>query len=103
MTKVAGELMIENIHSCWIGSELARRLGLNSRFFSRMTRNKPKSLSRDIYIQSTGGIVLVKIPNNISKMLRDGDYVAKKVEDENDDMFDYIFAITAETKIGLWK
>ena len=79
--------MLDMINGCWIGSDLSRRLGLNSRFFSRFTHRKPKSLNNDISIQSTGGLVLVRIPADVSKLLRDESYVVSKIEDGNETIF----------------
>ena len=95
--------VIEMVNSCWIGTELARKLGLNSRFFSRFTKNRPKSLHDGILIQSTSGLILVRIPEDVSSLLRDGTYVVSKIEDGNESIFDYVFQITADTKIGFWK
>ena len=98
-----GEEILDTINGCWIGSDLARRLGLNSRFFSRFTQHKPKSLNDDISIQSTGGLVLVRIPVEISRLLNDNDYIITKIEDGDTTAYDHVFNITAGTKIGFWK
>ncbi len=103
MTALNNTDMIDMINGCWIGSDLARRLGLNSRFFSRFTHRKPKSLHDGISIQSTGGLVLVRIPLEISKLLDDSRYVVSKIEHGDDTAFDHTFNITDDTKIGFWK
>ncbi len=95
--------VIDIINGCWVGSDLARRLGLNSRFFSRFTHRKPKSLNRGIDIQSAGGLVLVRIPTEISQLLREDDHVVAKIEDGDETVFDHVFQITADTKIGFWQ
>lgn len=95
--------MLDSINECWIGTELARELGLNSRFFSRLHREKPKSLSHGIEIRSTGGLVLVRVPSNISNIIRSKSYTAVKIESGDDTRYDHVFEITTETKVGFWK
>lgn len=94
---------IDMINQCWIGTELARELGLNSRFFARLHRERPKSLTNGVEIHSTGGLVLVRIPSNISNMIRLGNHTAVKIEVDDDTEYDFVFQITAETKIGFWR
>ena len=95
--------VIDMINECWIGTELARELGLNSRFFSRLHREKPKSLTNGVEIRSTGGLVLVRVPSEVNKFIRSNDYTAVRVDGDDDIEYDFMFQITAETKIGFWK
>lgn len=95
--------VMDMINQCWIGADLARQLGLNSRFFSRLHREKPKSLASDVEINSTGGLVLVRIPDHISNAVRSEQYTIVRIESGDDTKFDFVFEITAETKIGFWK
>ncbi|UFH59823.1 hypothetical protein [Sulfurovum mangrovi] len=95
--------MMDMINQCWIGTELARELGLNSRFFARLHREKPKSLAHGIEIHSTGGLVLVRIPSEISNMIRSKAYTAVKIVSDDDTKYDHVFEITTETKVGFWR
>lgn len=95
--------VIDMINQCWIGTELARELGLNSRFFSRLHREKPKSLTNGIEIRSTGGLVLVRVPSEVNKLILSKDYTAVRLDVDDDAEYDFVFQITAETKIGFWK
>ena len=94
---------LEIVEGCWIGTELARELGLNSRFFSRFRHRTPQSLNHEVQIHSTGGLVLVRIPNDISKMIRSKEYVVSRVEDDDISQYNKVFNLTSDTKIGFWK
>ena len=98
-----GNDALETINGCWIGFILAEKLGLNSRFFSRLTKDKPISLNKEIFIWSSGGLVLVRIPTEVSRLLRDSSYIATKIDDNDKTIYDHVFKITAGTKIGFWK
>ncbi len=93
----------EMISQCWIGTELARALGLNSRYFSRLNTEKPASLNKEIAIQSTAGLVLVRIPEAANKILQSREYIASKITSDDTSEFEYVFNITADVKIGFWK
>lgn len=91
---------LQMIESCWIGTELARKLGLNSRFFSRNRKNPPKSLHKEVQVHNAGGLTLVRVPAIVGEKLRAG-YTCHIVTD--DTRYDYIFKLTDSTSIGFWK
>lgn len=95
--------VIEMVESCWIGTELARKLGLKSNFFSRFAHTKPKGLNPGIEIQKSAGLILVRVPVYVNRMLRDESYVAVKIDGDDDSVYDHVLQITAKTSVGFWK
>ncbi|MFT7880893.1 MAG: hypothetical protein ABXS91_10925, partial [Sulfurimonas sp.] len=91
------------VENCWIGTELARKLGVENRFFSRFASSRPKSLNDQVEIYSTGGLVLVKIPTDVSEKIRSGEYVINRIAAGDDAKYDFVFGITCETRIGFWR
>ena len=91
------------IQNCWIATQLARELGLERRYFSRFSSSRAKSLSTDIKIQSTGGLVLVQIPSHVTEMINSKSYVISKIDKEDESKYSFVFQITSDTKIGFWR
>ena len=93
----------EDLAPYWIGTHLSRAFGLNSRFFSRLNKERPVSLNKEILIELRGGIVIVRIPKEFDNMLRAKGYVTTLVENGEEYLYDKILNITAETRIGFWR
>ncbi len=96
--------VIDMINASFIGSDLAKKIGLSSRFFSYIKRDKIKSLNNEIIIWLSGGLVMVRVPIHISKMIHDEDYIKFKIMEDKDALLcDHVFKITKGTKIGFYK
>ena len=87
----------------WIGTTLSRKLGLDIKFFSRFNSSEPNSLNNDISIEVEGGITWVTIPEDISRIINNAQYIPFKIEHNDASEYDYIFNITSRTNIGFWK
>ena len=83
-----------------VGSELAKLFGLNSRYFSN--NKKTDSLNKDIKILNFNHVLLVEVPDEAKKYIKD--YTATPLAitaDESD--YAYVFKLTNKIKIGFWK
>lgn len=87
----------------FIGTWLAREFGLPINYFSIINSKRPKTLHQEINISIFAGLVFVKLPSKVFELIKTG-YIAHKIELDDDlEMYEYIFKITSETKIGFWK
>jgi len=86
-----------------IGTWLARYFGLGSRYFSQISRRNCSTLNDQVEVKRIEGIVFVSVPKEIRQHINDG-YTACKIEAGDDtDMYNHIFELTRDTKIGFWK
>ncbi len=95
--------IINTINGCWIGSDLARRVGLHRSYFSEVNRRRNKTLNPEIIINVVSGLTLVRVPDKFNSILRDDEYTATKVENGDTGLFDHVLKITSDTSIGFWK
>jgi len=84
---------------CILGSSLAVKFGLNSRYFSQC---KAESLNSNIKIFNFKNVLLVEVPSDARVYIRD--YVATPLDINDDESkYDYILPLTRKIKIGFWK
>lgn len=85
-----------------IGTWLARYFGLGSRYFSQLSRRNSTTLNSQVQVKRFEGIVFVSIPKEIQQHIKDG-YTACKLEtDDKESIYDHVFELTKDTKIGFW-
>ena len=87
-----------------LGTWLAAKLNLNSRYFSNIFNSDRTTLNSMVEVKKLGGLIFVSIPIEAKVYIDDSSYVPTKLShDDEDDNFDYIFYITKDTRIGFWK
>lgn len=85
-----------------IGTWLARFFGLGSRYFSQISRRNCSTLNSQVEVKRFEGIVFVSVPKEIRQHIIDG-YTACKIEPDDDmDIYNHVFELTKDTKIGFW-
>jgi len=93
----------DEIGACWIGTDLARRLGLSISFFSQAHRDDRVSLQPGIETKKIAGLVMVRLPEYDSKIVRDEAYTAVKIEPGDDYAYDYVLKLTNKTSVGFYR
>ncbi|MDD5359478.1 MAG: hypothetical protein PHI02_04330 [Sulfurovaceae bacterium] len=87
----------------FLGTWLARFLGLNDTYFSKAYRHNIPTLLQDVKIEKFSGIIFVKPPQDVHRLIEQN-YIAVKIMPGDDiNQYDYILNLTKDTKIGFWK
>jgi hypothetical protein len=88
------------IDGCVVGSALAEKFGLNSRYFSH--NQDAESLNKGIKIMKFKHVLLVEVPYEARPYIKD--YVATPLSAVDDESkFAYVLRLTNKMKIGFWK
>jgi hypothetical protein len=86
-----------------LGTWLASKLGLNSRYFTNIYNSGRLTLDGSVKIKKFGGLIFVSVPPELKKYL-DGEYISTKISADDDIAeYEYIFNLTKDTKIGFWR
>ena len=87
-----------------LGTFLASRLNLNSRYFSNIFNSKRRTLNSVVDVKKLGGLIFVSVPFEAKRYIDDISFVPTKLTSEDDDRdFEYILELTKDTRIGFWK
>ena len=88
------------IDGCVVGSALAEKFGLNSRYFSH--NQDAETLNKSIKIMKFKHVLLVEVPHEARQYIKD--YVATPLSTGDDESkYEYVLPLTNKMKIGFWK
>lgn len=95
--------MADMVQECWIGTDLARRLGLKSNFFAQAHRDERITLKSGVTTKKMAGLVMVRLGSSDTKIIRDESYVAVKIESDDTYEYDHVLKLTNKTSIGFYR